>query len=72
MMVYRNRSYVGPRNALDECGPNMGEYPVNLVTRRTYSMQADALLDRREMAPGFVLATRRSGPLTWGDCGSGP
>lgn len=61
-MVNRNRSPLRPEDALESCGRRFGEYPVSLLTRRAYSLQTDAVIDRRESAPNSLWLDLRSRP----------
>ena len=61
-MVSRNPNSVRPEAALEGLGPRFGEYPVSLLTRRTYSLRADEVIDRRETAPSPVWTDMRSNP----------
>jgi hypothetical protein len=61
-MVNRNRSPLRPEEALESCGPRFGEYPVSLLTRRSYNLQTDAVIDRRESAPNSLWLDFRSRP----------
>ncbi len=61
-MVNHNRSPLRPEEALESCGPRFGEYPMHLLTRRAYSLQTDAVIDRRESAPNSVWLDLRTRP----------
>ena len=61
-MVYRNPNELRPETVLEDVGPRFGEYPVALVTRRTWGLQADAVIKRRESAPSAVWDDHRSNP----------
>ncbi len=36
------------------CGERFGDYPVALLTRRTFSLQADDMLNQRLSSPGSI------------------
>lgn len=61
-MVHRNRISLRPEDALEECGPRFGEYPVSLLTRRAYNLQTDAVIDRRESSPNSIWLDLRTRP----------
>jgi hypothetical protein len=61
-MIRRNVGAVRPETALEAFGPRFGEYPQRLLTRRTYSLHADEVLERRETAPNPVWCDRRTRP----------
>jgi hypothetical protein len=61
-MVYRNPNAMRPEEVLEGMGPRFGEYPIALMTRRTWSLQAGAVINRRETAPGAVWDDHRSNP----------
>jgi hypothetical protein len=61
-MSNRNRSTLRPEEALESCGPRFGEYPVSLLTRRAYSLQTDAVIDRRDSAPNSLWLDLRTRP----------
>lgn len=69
MMVHGNPPTGRPETVWDEYGPRFGEYPVCLNTRRTWSLQADDVLSRRETAPNAVWADPRSRPYVPWDRG---
>lgn len=64
-MVHHNWMATRPENAYEGYGPRFGEYPVRLMTRRTYSLQSESMIDRRESAPNSVWVDWRSSPETW-------
>lgn len=64
-MVHRNCTATRPENAYEGYGPRFGEYPVPLMTRRTYALQSESLIDRRESAPNSVWIDWRSSPEAW-------
>ncbi len=61
-MVYRDQNVMRPETVLEGMGPRFGEYPVALMTRRTWSLQATEIIDRRESAPSAIWDDSRSNP----------
>ncbi len=61
-MVNRNPNGMRPEEVLEGMGPRFGEYPVALMTRRTWGLRADEVINRRETAPGAVWNDLRSNP----------
>ena len=61
-MVYGNPYVMRPEEILEGMGPRFGEYPVALMTRRTWGLRADEVLNRRETAPGAVWDDPRANP----------
>lgn len=61
-MVYRDQNVMRPETVLDGMGARFGEYPVALMTRRTWSLQAGSIIDRRESAPSAIWDDARSNP----------
>jgi hypothetical protein len=61
-MVYRDPNVMRPETVLEGMGPRFGEYPVALMTRRTWGLRADEVINRRETAPSAVWDDHRSNP----------
>ena len=61
----RNPNTTRPESALDGYGPRFGEYPIRLLTRRAFSLEASEVIERRETAPNAVWFDRRSRPEAW-------
>ncbi len=61
-MVYRNARAVRPETVLEHLGPRFGEYPVVLMTRRTWALNSDEVVNRRETAPNANWNDPRSFP----------
>ena len=61
-MVYRNPNELRPETDLDGLGPRFGEYPVALVTRRTWGLRAEEVINHRQTAPSAVWDDHRSNP----------
>lgn len=61
-MVYRNTKAVRPETALEDLGPRFGEYPVALLTRRTWALASHEVINRRETAPNANWNDPRSFP----------
>jgi hypothetical protein len=65
-MVPRSARSARPEGVYEDFGPRFGEYPISLTTRRTWSLQADDIVGRRETAPNAVWSDARSRPtLPW-------
>jgi hypothetical protein len=62
MTYFGSPNPVRPESALEAYGQRFGEYPVSLRTRRTYSLQADEVINRRESAPNAIWLDARSYP----------
>jgi hypothetical protein len=60
-MRFRNPQAVRPEAAAD-VGPRLGEYPLPILTRRTFSQWAAEALIRRESAPNTVRCEPRANP----------
>ena len=61
-MVNRNSSALRPEAVLEGLGPRFGEYPVALLTRRTWSLRANEVINRRESSPSAIWTDPRSYP----------
>lgn len=61
-MVYGNPNGMRPENVLEGLGPRFGEYPVRLMTRRTWGLMSDEVVNARESAPSPVWNDPRSNP----------
>ncbi|MBI3862066.1 MAG: hypothetical protein HY290_09240 [Planctomycetia bacterium] len=61
-MVYRNTPPLRPETALEDAGPRFGEYRVNLLTRRTWALYSQDVVNRRESAPNANWNDPRSFP----------
>jgi len=61
-MVYRNPNVLYPESVLEGVGPRFGEYPVPLMTRRTWGLRADDVINRRGSAPNPIWCDPRSFP----------
>lgn len=60
-MRFRNPQAVRPEAAA-ELGPRLGEYPVPLLTRRTFSQWATEALANRQSAPNGLRCEPRTNP----------
>jgi hypothetical protein len=67
MTFFGSSNSVRPESALEEYGPRFGEYPISLRTRRTYSLQAEGVVNRRESAPNALWFDARSNPTEPGE-----
>ena len=70
-MVKHNHPILRPEDVLECIGPRFGEYPVSLLTRRTYSLRTDAVIDRRDTAPNSIWLDVRPLPDAWETRGTG-
>lgn len=61
-MVYRNPNVQRPETVLEGLGARFGEYPVHLMTRRTWGLQSQEVINRRETAPSAIWSDPRSFP----------
>ncbi|HLJ11432.1 MAG TPA: hypothetical protein VKU82_09590 [Planctomycetaceae bacterium] len=61
-MAYRDPNALRPETVLEGLGPRFGEYPVALLTRRTWGLRANEVVNRRESAPTSVWDDARSNP----------
>ena len=68
-MVHRNSFPLRPDEVLEHYGPRFGEYPASLLTRRTYNLRTDAVVDRRETAPNAIWLDARTNPDAWNTAG---
>lgn len=64
-MIPRHRPLLRPEDVLASYGPRFGEYPVSLLTRRSYSQQTDAVINCREAAPSSIWLELRTCPEPW-------
>ena len=71
-MVNRHPPEQRPEAIVEGLGPRFGEYPVPLLTRRTWSLRANEVINRRESSPGPVWTDPRSYPDVRETCSREP
>ncbi len=61
-MVNRSSNVQRPETVLEGMGPRFGEYPVALMTRRTWALRAAEVINHRGSSPGAIWDDHRSSP----------